>query len=369
MSQQPPSLPRRFRAMLPAGIEVEIKTGIDEQTQLPDDETTRANLVQLLDLQGEPDRTIKLLSYLQSVVAVAFPSADPQGLATIEHGPKDNGIDLSFAVKGKTGVGIVQIKGPATRWTKDVLRELSLIRNQGRPVAEVNYVVGRRGMKKPDFADLLSSVPFPVHLLTWDDIVDRITLSPSSQNGNSPYTIVLVRTIEACRQLLSDIATFPDLLRVIADQRFEELIATLLHDLGFEDIVLTPVRKDGGKDVIASHFNPASGYKEVYLFECKHWVAGNKVTLKLVTKLQNIVKKDQATGGVIVAWGGFGPTVLEQQVELQRKNIHLKGEEDIVGWIRAWERQYGSPLLTPVNPLEIVGISGLGGSKRQAATS
>src|SRR2546426_2080806 len=44
---------------------------------------------------------------------------------------------------------------------------------------------------------------------------------------------------------LRRLAANPGLLRAIDDRKFEELVATLLSDLGLQDVELTPPRKDG----------------------------------------------------------------------------------------------------------------------------
>jgi len=62
------------------------------------------------------------------------------------------------------------------------------------------------------------------------------------------------------------------------------LVAVLVSDLGFEEVELTPPAKDGGRDIIAKARNPKTGWTETYLFECKHWVAGKKVSLEIVTR-------------------------------------------------------------------------------------
>jgi hypothetical protein len=138
--------------------------------------------------------------------------------------------------------------------------------------------------------------------------------------------------------------------------RFEELVATLLHDLGFEEVELTPPRKDGGIDVIAIHWNSITNQREVYLFECKHWISGKMVHMKIATRLQEVVKSRKAAGGVLLAPGGFGPKLVEQEVQLRQERIHLKGKGEFLQWVEMWERTYGALLLTKVDPLKIVGL-------------
>jgi hypothetical protein len=155
---------------------------------------------------------------------------------------------------------------------------------------------------------------------------------------------------------LAAIAKSPTLLESIEGRQFEELISTLMADLGFEDVELTRPTKDGGKDIIAKLRNPKTGWTETYLFECKHWLAGDKVRLKIVTRLQDVVRTDKATGGVIVAWGGYAPEVLQQEASLRKDRLHLRDKNDIERWVSYWERTYASPIIVPLNPFEVFGL-------------
>ena len=79
-------------------------------------------------------------------------------------------------------------------------------------------------------------------------------------------------------------------MRNITPRQFEEFIAKLLSELGFNDVILTPRSGDGGKDVIASH--SVQGIPITFYFECKKYAEGNKIQLDTMRSLLGTVAHD-----------------------------------------------------------------------------
>jgi hypothetical protein len=166
--------------------------------------------------------------------------------------------------------------------------------------------------------------------------------------------VILVEIVQFARALLRRLVRRHELLNAIDDRQFEELVATLLIDLGLQDVELTPPRQDGGRDIIAVHTDRTTGQRLVIVIECKHWVSGNKVTLRFAHKLLDVVTRDNATAGVLLASNGFGPRLLQQEAVLSQRSLFLKDREDLFSWLTVWERQYGDVLARPVDPRKIL---------------
>ena len=69
-----------------------------------------------------------------------------------------------------------------------------------------------------------------------------------------------------------------------------------------------------------------------------------------------MVKREHATAGLMLAPGGFGPKVLEQQMTLQRKKVFLKGAHDLQRWFEVWQRQYDQIVMERLDPVELLGL-------------
>jgi len=70
-------------------------------------------------------------------------------------------------------------------------------------------------------------------------------------------------------RLLKAILGHPNLMKKISPREFEELVAELLHQHDFENIILTPRSGDGGRDVIATQ--RCAGIPVLFAFECKRY--------------------------------------------------------------------------------------------------
>jgi hypothetical protein len=197
----------------------------------------------------------------------------------------------------------------------------------------------------PDWA------PNSLDLLTWDELYRRARADSGAAEISDGSGVVVVSAMRtACRQILRALAVRP----VVDHRRFEEVVATLLADIGFDVVELTPNGRDGGKDIILRHRNLATNEDELSLVECKHWTNGRRVSVDLVATLQDVCKRETATAGVMVASSGFTPALLELRSEFALNGIYLRAGDDLTGMIRTWERTFGSPETYAVDPRHIL---------------
>jgi hypothetical protein len=343
---------------------VSISPHFEEQAEHARDLAGQAErLAALLDSQRPTEKG--LLSFLVNVAPVVFPEADTSRAPEVMHGPRDHGVDLTFGITGSPGVGIVEIKTPLLN-SRRVAEQLSVDINHfiaqppfGIPIAVAYVIAGRRKQLSQTVVERVirqgeHPFPLPLHLLSWDDVVDRLTVRSSEEEG-AGFKIVLIETVQLSRRLLRALLSNPSLLSGIDDRKFEELVATLLFDLGLEDVELTPPRKDGGRDIIVTHTDESRN-RHTYLIECKHWVSGNKVTLRWALTLLQVRREWDAAGAVLVSSSGYGPRLLEQEAILKRQGLFLKDGSDLRKWFNVWERQYGSILVRPVNPRQVLDL-------------
>ena len=194
----------------------------------------------------------------------------------------------------------------------------------------------------------------PVRWFGWPSLTE--TLRHSRNEDPVGYEVHLLTIVRASRQILQCIARDPALLSGVDDRRFEELVATVLFDLGFDDVELTPPRQDGGIDIIVRHQSPRTGLVETYLFECKHWTSGHLVTARWAFSLLDVVRSMDAKAGILVSSAGFGPKLLEAEATFRKKGVFLKDGVAFSRWVGAWERRYGQLLMTTLDPLCVLGL-------------
>jgi len=182
-----------------------------------------------------------------------------------------------------------------------------------------------------------------------------VEISPSSiipTAGTSPtMNIVPVKTIpldedavqEEIHIQLSDItahlikylAGHPNLLYELSPRRFEELVAELLSDMGYE-VHLTPQTRDGGRDVFAI-FKLPPDREMLTLVECKRLTPPNKVGVDVVERfLWTIDQRDRANGGLIATTSFFSA-----EAKIIAHQFHWKLSLYDFDALKDWLRGYG----------------------------
>jgi len=111
---------------------------------------------------------------------------------------------------------------------------------------------------------------------------------------------VIVEKVES--PLLAKIKKNKSVIFDITPRDFEKVVAEIYYNLGF-DVELTPVAKDGGKDIIV--VGNENGQPFVHLIECKRHSTRNPVGVSIVREFDSIVRREKANRGIIVATAHF----------------------------------------------------------------
>ena len=138
-------------------------------------------------------------------------------------------------------------------------------------------------------------------------------------------------------RLLSKILSNPTEVRNITPRQFEEFIAELLNELGFNNVILTPRSGDGGKDVIASH--SVEGIPLTFYFECKKYAESNKIQLETMRSLLGTVAHDsrKVNKGILVTTSTFTKGCKEFIIAESR--VDGKDYDGILGWIEELRKE------------------------------
>lgn len=144
---------------------------------------------------------------------------------------------------------------------------------------------------------------------------------------------ILIQLNEVSKKLLGLVATSPELMHELSPRKFEELIARLLEEDGF-DVQLTSKTRDGGRDIFASLNLPVG--KILTLVECKKWSQNRKVSVQPVRSLYGILSQERATNAMLVTTSDFTKPAIDFVKSIQYQ-MSLKNYNDLKSWLNRYK--------------------------------
>jgi len=141
-----------------------------------------------------------------------------------------------------------------------------------------------------------------------------------------PVKLIIVDTN---RILLERLRANPEELYSLDPLAFEELVADMLRERGYE-ITLTPATNDGGFDMFAAWKDDLGSF--LYLVECKRYTPPNKVGVSIVRSLHGVVQQQQANAGIVVTTSFFTKGAREFQEDSPHQ-MHLRDFLSLQEWL------------------------------------
>lgn len=223
-------------------------------------------------------------------------------------------------------------------YIEDLVREASLVRQRLETVMGRDLFAAER---------VLDSLRQGSTIIGAFDLPDLDTLEPQGagylDDDDSPAVIMpeeahnrLLRVEFLPVRLIHEIRHRPEMMRVLSPRDFERMTAELLSGLGFENIVLTPRSRDGGRDVVAVH--RVRGIPVLFAFECKKYTK-RRIQLDILRGLLGTVVHGPTTAniGVLVTTSRF--TSGARKFILSEARIDGKDFDDLVEWLREYRRR------------------------------
>lgn len=124
----------------------------------------------------------------------------------------------------------------------------------------------------------------------------------------------------------------PQQLYELSPRKFEELVASILKDLGFE-VELTQATRDGGRDIIAHVKNAVSSY--LTYIECKRYAADNKVGVGVIREVIGVHHLHKPTKSIIVTTSFFSSDAIKE-AEKMESQLDLKDFNHIKDWLQRY---------------------------------
>lgn len=109
----------------------------------------------------------------------------------------------------------------------------------------------------------------------------------------------------------------PEEIYKLSSRKFEELIASIIQDMGY-DVELTQATRDGGRDIIAT-IRTGLGTFLTHI-ECKKYNPKNKVDVKIIREVTGVHHLRNADKSVIITSSYFTKSAIE---EAQRAESYL----------------------------------------------
>lgn len=160
----------------------------------------------------------------------------------------------------------------------------------------------------------------PVKLFSLEEVAQPLILPASD--------IALVNT-----ELITHLAKHPELIYELHPRKFEELVAEIFRDLGYET-VLTPKSKDGGRDVHAIRKDSVGTM--LFLIECKRWARDRPVGVEVVRGLYGVVAAEKATCGIVATTSRF-TTGAKQFASQVRYQVSLRDFDNLREWLLGYK--------------------------------
>ncbi len=121
----------------------------------------------------------------------------------------------------------------------------------------------------------------------------------------------------------------PEKLYDLSSRRFEELVASILVDMGLS-VQLTQATRDGGSDIIAVFKNAISSF--LIFVECKKYSPENKVGVGIIREVAGVHSLKQPSKSLIVTTSTFTKPAIET-ASILKEQIDLKDYFNLKDWL------------------------------------
>lgn len=125
----------------------------------------------------------------------------------------------------------------------------------------------------------------------------------------------------------------PEKLYELTPRKFEELVASLLEDMGLS-VELTQATRDGGTDIIAQIKHSLTSF--LVFVECKRYAPDNKVDVSIVRSVAGVHLLKEPAKSIIVTTSTFTKDAKDEAKQFQGK-IDLKDYENLKEWLREYK--------------------------------
>lgn len=194
-------------------------------------------------------------------------------------------------------------------------------------------------LQDTQFSDLLPGDHVQFEIVKGLKGQDAINISRDRLQLNEAICIeedLRIATEEFSSRLAVIIAKNPKALESIEWRDLERLVAEVFLGIGFDDVMLTPSSKDGGKDVVLTF--TVSSETRSYVIEIKHWRSGNRVGNVAISEFLHVIARENRNGGLFLATSGYCDNAFQNLTEIDRHKIRFGTKKKVVSLCRKYVR-------------------------------
>lgn len=223
----------------------------------------------------------------------------------------------------------------------------------------LNQLLANSIQPLPDFSSVLNSIKFNHIAQSFLDInnairearfIANLEYSFDEFKGSSELEdraeedlieVVPANTLEKLQRvdfspfkILDSVLRNPEAMHALGAWKFEEFIATLIDQLGFEDVELTPRSGDKGRDILAT--KKVHGISILCAFECKRYAPIRPVGPDVARALLGVILhgKTQATKGILVTSSYLSPAT--RKFILSEPKLDGRDFNGIIEWLHEY---------------------------------
>ena len=176
-----------------------------------------------------------------------------------------------------------------------------------------------------------SDTPIDISRLLAGNFYDLADVT--SANSSELIVVAKPKIISASEAIATGLKKQPGDVRNLTPRQFEELLAELMTDMGWE-VELTKATRDGGKDLLA-YMDTEVG-RLLCLVEAKRYREDRKIGVDLVRTLYGTLCDYQANSAMMVTTSSFSADAKEFQQRHQYQ-LSLRDYNDLVRWITQYK--------------------------------
>jgi len=151
-----------------------------------------------------------------------------------------------------------------------------------------------------------------------------------NDSDSNPIKSVIVTDL--FNELKQYLAKHPEKIYDLSPRNFEELVADILHDFGF-DCELTPATRDGGFDIYAQIKNSITSF--LMYVECKKYSQFKNVGAEVIRSLYGTSKMKGAHKSMIVTTSFFSEPAKKEH-NLIRSEMELNNFDNLKQWLQKY---------------------------------
>jgi restriction endonuclease Mrr len=186
------------------------------------------------------------------------------------------------------------------------------------------------------YTQLITSNTEQIVVTSPEDIFSKVQLNiiQEFKNKTNLKSVILsedsrIVINEVNKRLIKDLAKTPELIYKLTSRQFEELVAELFVQEGYE-VELTKSTVDGGKDIYAAKTTVFGQF--LYVVECKKYSPENKVGVNVLRSLYGVVQNEKVTSGILVTSSYFTKNAINFQQNIKHQ-LQLNDFNNLCKWL------------------------------------